>query len=329
MDISKEEIKCIQLLSGEMESNQERSMFEINLLLDDDIKETYQDYKLLWDSYPKPELSLQKERYAKKVMKEIQAKGSSKIIQFTTTVKVVCAIAASFILGVGFYILIGTKTPRYTNHIIAGKGERKEIALPDGSVITLNSGAELKYPEHFKGNTREVWFKGEGYFNISKNPEQPFKVSTSDGFIVEVLGTKFNVDASTAIKTVSLESGKVAVTFKESGDTIRLTPDEELSWNSATGEVIKRMFDVTKTTSWKDNILLLDNIDLRTALQKINTFYGVAFTVSDATIAQKKINAAFENQNLDKFIATLEFIADVKVTATSSNQYIITPADEK
>lgn len=41
--------------------------------------------------------------------------------------------------------------------------------LEDGSVIHLNSDSELKVPVNFGKNSRQVWLKGEGYFNVAKD----------------------------------------------------------------------------------------------------------------------------------------------------------------
>jgi len=68
---------------------------------------------------------------------------------------------------------------------------------------------------------------------------------------------------------------------------------------------------------------------LEEALLPINEFYGTTFTVSDSVVANKRINAAFEDQDLDQFIQTLEFIADVKISKQSSKKFTIAPSDEK
>jgi len=328
MAISKEDIKCVRKLSGELDTDQDRSMFEVNLLLDDNLRERYQDYKLLWECYPKASLPLRKEHFAKRVLKEISQEPKPKIILFSAKIKALVTVAAVVLIGFGVFLFSQNEESRYTNHIIAQNGERKQVMLPDGSRVIVNANSELKYPEVFTDTGRDVWMEGEVYFEVVKNAEQPFTVNTK-GLEVQVLGTKFNVNTKGLAKTVSLESGKVQVTLEDSGDKIQLRPNEELSWNKETGEVVKRNFDVSKTTAWKDNILLLHNITLEEALLPINEFYGIEFMVSDSLVAHKKINAAFEDQDLDQFIKTLEFIADVKIAKIASKKFSIAPNDEK
>jgi transmembrane sensor len=69
----------------------------------------------------------------------------------------------------------------------------------------------LKFPETFKGNKREVQLTGKGYFEITKNPEKPFLIKTKHSHI-EVLGTKFLVDASQPnTEKVIVDEGRVAL----------------------------------------------------------------------------------------------------------------------
>ncbi|MDF0715391.1 FecR domain-containing protein [Muricauda sp. 334s03] len=328
MEISKEDIKCVRKLSGELDTDQDRSMFEVNLLLDDNLKERFQDYKLLWECYPKNSLPLRKEHFAKRVLEEISQEPKPKLIFLNTRIKALVAVAAIVLVCFGVYLFTQDNESRFTNHIIALEGERKQVTLPDGSQITVNANSELKYPEVFKDDKRQVWMDGEVYFEVVKDVERPFSVSTN-GLEVQVLGTKFNVNTKGMAKTVSLESGKVQVTLEDSGDRIQLKPNEELSWNVETGEVVKRNFDVSKTIAWKDNILLLHDLTLEEALFPINEFYGIEFIVSDSVVANKRISAAFEDQDLDQFIQTLEFIADVKISKIASKKFSIAPSDEK
>ncbi|WP_318345557.1 FecR family protein [Flagellimonas baculiformis] len=328
MEISKEDIKCVRKLSGELDTDQDRSMFEVQLLVDDYFKERYQDYKLLWECYPRPSLPLRKEHFAKRVLEEISQESRPKLVFLNSKIKTIFAIAAAVLVSFGVFLFTRDHESRYTNHIIALDGERKQITLPDGSQVTVNANSELKFPEVFTDDKRNVWMEGEVYFDIIKDIKRPFTVGTT-GLAVQVLGTKFNVNTKGTAKTVSLESGKVQVTLEDSGDKIQLRPNEELTWDVETGEVVKRSFDVSKTTAWKDNILMLHDLTLEEALLPINEFYGTEFTVSDSVVANKRINAAFEDQDLDQFIQTLEFIADVKISKLSSKKFAIAPSDEK
>ena len=78
------------------------------------------------------------------------------------------------------------------NRVIMGKGSKGSVTLPDGTTAWLNANSMLIYPEQFSDNKRSVKLEGEGYFEVVRNEKAPFFVET-DGMIVNVLGTHFNV----------------------------------------------------------------------------------------------------------------------------------------
>lgn len=47
--------------------------------------------------------------------------------------------------------------------ISAPYGTRIQMNLPDGSIVWLNSGGELKYPTKFKAGERSVYLNGEAF----------------------------------------------------------------------------------------------------------------------------------------------------------------------
>ena len=70
--------------------------------------------------------------------------------------------------------------------------------------------AKLKVPKVFKGNKRNVWLKGEAFFEVAKNPNKPFKVY-AHGTTTQVVGTSFNIRALDSAREVLLTvvTGKV------------------------------------------------------------------------------------------------------------------------
>ena len=107
------------------------------------------------------------------------------------------------------------------NTIQTPKGGKFQVRLPDGSKVWLNSASTLSYPTTFTGKERKVKLSGEAYFEIASNKKVPFRV-ISNGQIVEVLGTHFNInsyDDEDFTKTTLLE-GSVRVILKSTSDVL-------------------------------------------------------------------------------------------------------------
>ena len=55
----------------------------------------------------------------------------------------------------------------------------------------LNAGSKITYSQGFDVNNRDLALEGEGYFEVKRNEEIPFEISTKE-LGLTVLGTKFN-----------------------------------------------------------------------------------------------------------------------------------------
>src|SRR5690606_19326478 len=91
-------------------------------------------------------------------------------------------------------------------------GGQYRLMLPDGTEVWLNAASSITYPVAFAGSERNVSITGEVYFEVKKNAAKPFKVKVKEQ-VIEVLGTRFNVNAydnEDAIKT-TLAEGTVKV----------------------------------------------------------------------------------------------------------------------
>ena len=97
-------------------------------------------------------------------------------------------------------------------------GVKGKVILPDSSVVWLNSGSSILYPSNFFGETRDVSFKGEGYFEVKKNSDYPMKISLDSGLSLCVRGTSFNLSAYDNDNSISilLLSGNVSLMNKKS-----------------------------------------------------------------------------------------------------------------
>ncbi len=91
-------------------------------------------------------------------------------------------------------------------------GEHRQIVLPDGSKVWLNSSSSISYAENFSdGDLRKVTLKGEGFFDVTLNVERPFCVQAGKT-VIRVSEALFNLrqDQAGSVK-VSVLAGKVSI----------------------------------------------------------------------------------------------------------------------
>lgn len=163
--------------------------------------------------------------------------------------------------------------PGKINTLSTDRGETYQVHLPDGSVVWLNAASSLTYAAglNIEGK-RRVNLEGEAYFEIAKDKDHPFVV-TSKGQEVEVLGTHFNVNAyadEPNISTTLLE-GSVKVTAGNVHQVIR--PGEQTVNHKGNISVVEA--EMENTTDWKKGDFFLDRVNFKFAMRKIARWYNV------------------------------------------------------
>lgn len=179
------------------------------------------------------------------------------------------------------------------------------VTLSDGSVITLNKQATLKYPATFNAKTREVYLSGEAFFQVAKDSSKPFVIH-ANGITTTVLGTSFNVKASADSVTVSVATGKVRVS--DGRQTQLVMPYERVLYADAT--FTKSASDLSEL-NWNSRVLEFNDITLGQAAELISQFYEIQVTFQHEKLKNCVITGKFKNQRLETVLQAIEFSTDV------------------
>jgi transmembrane sensor len=115
------------------------------------------------------------------------------------------------------------------------------LTLPDGSRLTLAPKSRVSYAQTFDSSaTRDVYLLGEAFFEVTKNPNRPFRVFANE-IVTKVLGTSFTVRSfskDTAIAVI-VRTGKVSVyaqaeiTDSPKKSEIIVTPNQQLIYEKS------------------------------------------------------------------------------------------------
>lgn len=159
------------------------------------------------------------------------------------------------------------------NTISTPNGGQYELILPDGSHVFLNAASSLKYPIAFNGPSRRVELSGEGYFEVAKNRDKPFIVS-SKGQSVKVLGTHFNVASYPDEPVITtLVEGKVEISASSFPQKAILRPGDQ-STVLTNGLVITKV-NAQDIVAWKDGLFVFSETNLRDVMRQIARWYDV------------------------------------------------------
>lgn len=115
------------------------------------------------------------------------------------------------------------------------------VNLPDQSTVILQPGGRVRYARRFAAGKREVFLAGEAFFEVTKNPQQPFLVYAGK-LVTKVLGTSFHVaaDPRDAHVTVRVKTGRVSVFTDTTGaPAVVLTPNQQAVYRAADERVVQ------------------------------------------------------------------------------------------
>jgi transmembrane sensor len=162
-----------------------------------------------------------------------------------------------------------------TQTIGTPRGGTYQITLSDGTKVWLNAASSLKFPVSFANSTeRIVELNGEGYFEVAKDKKHPFMVK-SNGQEVEVLGTRFNINAYTdepEHKTTLLE-GSISIANLSIDRSRLLVPNQQAIISGSSLQV--KTIDAQTAVDWKNGDFIFKEERLESIMRKVARWYDV------------------------------------------------------
>lgn len=189
-------------------------------------------------------------------------------------------------------------------------GEKKELLLPDGSAVVLNSCSSLAYPEHFNPNQRSLQLTGEAFFKIAPDKKRPFTVKTQL-FEVVVLGTEFNIKSYQEDKQTSVEvrEGRVQVNLPE--EQIRLKKDQKMVIDKHSGEFAKQVGD-GRVATWIQGTLHFHHTPIEDVAHELERRFHCRIVFDSAAKLDNRISGEHEQQDLESILQSIEFVCGIK-----------------
>lgn len=184
--------------------------------------------------------------------------------------------------------------------------QKKQVILPDGSQVWINSNSVLSYPQSFKDGVREVNLSGEAYFDIKHDSNKPFIVHTGK-IVTTVLGTAFNIKEDKSLQTiiVTVTRGKVKVANGTNQLAI-LKPNQQVIFNIPENKAVQEETDSQKAIAWQQNDLLFEDITFEQAALKLEQRFKVKISFENQKIKNCRFSGtALSYDKLDKILKVI------------------------
>lgn len=222
----------------------------------------------------------------------------------------VAAILLLPVIGLSLYLSAGKPRKEVAGQIIqyiVPEGQKSKVILSDGTQVWLNSGSTLSVSLD-KGENRKVQLSGEAYFDVIKNSKEPFVVNTKS-YSVKVFGTKFNVRSySDQLESETvLKEGSISI-ISQTQEELKMVPGQRFFLDSDKKRTLSEV-DPDVYTSWKENILKIDNERLQNLMVQMEHWYGIKIQIEDFDrVKDLRYTLTIKTESLREMLELMNFV---------------------
>jgi transmembrane sensor len=176
--------------------------------------------------------------------------------------------------------------------------------LTDGSSVVLKAGASIKHDAFLQNTKREVYLKGDAFFDIAKDASRPFLVYTKD-IGIRVLGTSFNVSENNGNLTVSVKTGKISV-YQLNGNkqtAYEVTPNHQIRFNAGTAAFITDSLNNQELAALQPDVQIpsfsFENTPVTNIFAAMETAYSIKISANEAVFGKCMVTTNLTNQSFE------------------------------
>lgn len=196
--------------------------------------------------------------------------------------------------------------PTFTDYSTK-RGETREVALADGSRLTLGGATTLRV--RLTRIERDVTLvDGEASFDIAHLENRPFVVAAADRE-VRVLGTEFNILSHEKRLAVTVRRGLVSVSGGPEG-VVRVAKGQQLIRASGSTASLVRTTDPDAAFAWKAGKLVYRQAPLAEVVADLNRYVATPIRV-DPSAASVKVSGVLLVDEEAAMIRRLELFAPI------------------
>lgn len=222
----------------------------------------------------------------------------------------VAALAVLALVVMIVFSVTDQSTDAWSHAAATAMGEQREVALPDGSAIALNSDSRLRVS--YGARYRSVrLLQGEALFEVARDLDRPFVVDAGMGR-VEALGTTFAIRLDLDSIEVAVTHGRVRVYDRHApvpggGSPVGKTPTPAIVLARGERVVIVPplaaatppetqtvpMRELQRKLAWREGLLDFSETPLDEVVREVGRHTNLEILVEDESLRSLKFNGLF------------------------------------
>lgn len=228
------------------------------------------------------------------------------------------------VVGSGWYGWnIWQQQPTFTQSLATVRGEQRQLALPDGSTLWLDTATQVEVSLYRQ--RREVRLvEGQAFFTVQPNSAQPFDV-LAGATRVTVVGTRFSVRNTRSglgeegRVSVAVEQGRVRVASRQStqelagaGAAVELVSGQSVS-TDASGLPGPVQHEAAPAANWREGRVSFNGSTLAQAVAEFERYGDTGLVIRDPAVGALKVHGSFELRQLGAFARALPRVLPVRL----------------
>ena len=213
----------------------------------------------------------------------------------------------------------------------AASGRITDIALEDGSRMTLDAGSAVRVA--LRDDARRATLeRGAAYFEVAHNAARPFQVAVGDRRVI-VTGTKFVTALTEDGAEVSLLQGRVAVGSRDAtakdalADALILSPGERADFTPGKPSIRRTTADVDTATAWRKRRLVFQDAPLSVVLAAVARYSDHPLLLADPALGRMRVTMVLPLEGEDAIEDRLTALLPIRMTPGPDGARRIVRAD--
>jgi transmembrane sensor len=212
------------------------------------------------------------------------------------------------------------------DRVVTGVGERRTLALPDGSSVELNTDTEVFW--RFDRKRRRLWLsRGEAALMVVHDSLRPFELFTSQG-LARLAAGQFNARLRPAGLDLIVLAGQAAVRTASGAAQAQVTGPADARQAL---EITANHIDVVATPeaqvqavqAWRRGEIVFEGQALSVAVEEYNRYLTRKLVIGDDKAGALRLGGRFLTGDPDSFLDALRTTFGVRIVEDGPSRILL------
>jgi transmembrane sensor len=209
---------------------------------------------------------------------------------------------------------------------VTGIGERRTLALPDGSSVELNTDTEVLW--RFDRHRRRLWLeRGEVALTVAQDALRPFELFTQQG-LARLASGQFNARLRPAGLDLIVLAGQAAIRTAagEARAAVESATDARQALAvTATGVAVAAApeTEVQNVQAWRRGEIVFEGQRLSEAIEEYNRYLVRKLVIEDPKVGRMRLGGRFLTDNPETFLEALRTTFGLRIIEDGPSRILL------